>query len=334
MFDILTIGTATRDVFLTSRAFKVLKDKEHLEKLGFTTGEAECFAFGSKIDIEPPVLSVGGGAANAAITAARQGLRAAAIYKIGADELGASVTGALKKEGIAPLPVSDKKAMTAYSTILLNQNGERTVLVHRGASDNLRVADVPLAKAKARWVYIAPGNIAISVMEEIMKRLKRGGAKIAMNPSKAYIAHGGKKLKPLLGLLDVVIMNQEEASELSGEEYKKEKRIFKKLDDLVPGIAVMTKGSAGASVSDGRYLYRAGIFKEKKMIDRTGAGDAFGSGFVVGIVRTGEIAHALRLASANATAVVEHVGAEAGILSASQFRDKRWKYLDMDVEPI
>jgi sugar/nucleoside kinase (ribokinase family) len=103
---------------------------------------------------------------------------------------------------------------------------------------------------------------------------------------------------------------------------------------LIDGIAVMTDGARGAIVSDGRYIYRAGIFKEKKLVDRTGAGDAFGSGFVAGFILKKDIHFALRLASANATSVVEKIGAQAGILRRKDFNLARWQYLDLDVEPL
>jgi ribokinase len=334
MFDIITIGTATRDVFLRSTLFKTLKDPKHLEKLGFKTGEAECFALGSKLEIEKPVFAVGGGAANAAVTFARQGWKTATVVKIGDDLLGNDVLRELKEEKITVFASVDKKEGTAYSTILLTPQGERTILVYRGATSDLERKEVPFKKLSAKWAYIAPGNINPILMEEIITQLKRGGAKIAMNPSKYYITLGAEKLKGVLKWLDVVIMNREEASYFTGVKYEKEHRIFKKFDALIDGIAVMTEGPKGAKVSDGSYLYTAGIFKDKKIADRTGAGDAFGSGFVAGLMEKNDIHHALRIAAANSTSVVETIGAEAGILRKKDLNQNRFKYLELDVEPL
>jgi len=102
----------------------------------------------------------------------------------------------------------------------------------------------------------------------------------------------------------------------------------------VPGIAVVTDGPRGAYASDGRYLYRAGVFKERKLVDRTGAGDAFGSGFIAGLMQKHDVHHALRLAAANATSVVEQIGAQGGILTKRDFAGARWRYLDLEVEPL
>ena len=334
MFDVITIGTATRDVFVRGASFKVLKDPVHLKKIGFKTGEAECLALGSKIEIEKPVLTLGGGAANAAVTFSRQGFRTAALVKIGNDEIGKEVIAALKQEKIKPLAAIDEKIGTAYSTILLAPGGERTVLVYRGASSDFREKEIPMRKLKCRWAYISPGTISIPLTQNVVSHLKKIGAKVAMNLSKHYLDAGVAKLRQILRSLDVVVVNREEASYLTGIDYGKEKAIFGKFDELVPGIAVMTDGRNGASISDGKYIYRAGIFPEKELIDRTGAGDAFGSGFVAGMMRKRDVCFALRLAAANSTSVVEQVGAEEGILRKEDFKKKRWQYLDLDVEPL
>jgi sugar/nucleoside kinase (ribokinase family) len=87
----------------------------------------------------------------------------------------------------------------------------------------------------------------------------------------------------------------------------------------------MTKGPEGVIASDGKNIYKAGIFKEKRHIDRTGAGDAFGSGFIAGIIRTGRVEEAIRLGTANSTSIVEKFGAKNGILTTKEFNKGRWK---------
>jgi len=106
--------------------------------------------------------------------------------------------------------------------------------------------------------------------------------------------------------------------------YQEEKAVFQKLDQWVKGIVVMTKGPEGVSVSDGKNFWQAGIFPEKKLVDRTGAGDAFGSGFTAGMILGNSVDYAIRLASANATAKVEQLGAKAGLLTQKDFQAPRW----------
>lgn len=334
MYDVVTIGTATRDVFITSPSFKALKDPKHLEALGFPTGEAECLALGAKIDIEAPVFTMGGGALNAARTFSRLGFKTAASFKIGNDEFGESILREVKSAKISPIVSRDVTLGTAYSTILLNPNGERTILAYRGASDEIRQKDVPLKKLGARWAYIVSGRMPLTLLKTLIEHLGKKGTRVALAPSRYYVEMGIKKLRPLLRYVQVVCMNREEAALFTKEEYKHEKLIFRKLDEAIQGFAVMTEGAQGSLVSDGRYLYRARTFKEKKLVDRTGAGDAFGAGFVAGLMRDKDIPYALRLASANATSVVERIGASEGALTLKEFQNKRWQYLDLDVEPL
>jgi ribokinase len=344
MFDIITIGTATRDVFLRSRLFKTVRDPKHLERIGFPTGEAQCFALGAKVAVEEPLLTVGGGAANTAVTFARQGYRTAAFVKLGRDSNGRAVIEDLKREKITPLAALDPKAMTGYSVILLSSGGERTILTYRGATEDLRVSDAPARRLAARWAYIVPGRIPLPAMTAIIRTLRKNGTKIAMNPSQAYLDLGAKKLMPILKHLNVITLNREEAAYLTGRRYDDEKKIFATFDEWVEGFAVMTEGPKGVLVSDGKRIYRAGIYRDQRVVDRTGAGDAFGSGFVAGLMRyRGPLAacpprivsEAIRLASANATAVVEAVGAQTGALRRREFAaNRRWRKFTVAVHEL
>ena len=140
-------------------------------------------------------------------------------------------------------------------------------------------------------------------------------------------------------------MNRQEASTLTKISYSREKELFKKFDELVEGIAVMTEGDKGVLVSDGFRIFKAGVFKNKEIIDRTGAGDAFGAGFVAGLIHSKEncqkgicglknIEYAIRLGSANATSVVESLGAQTGALTKKEFNSSRFKHLKISIEKI
>jgi len=346
MHDVLAIGTATRDVFLRSPLFKIVRDPKHLEKLGFPTGEAQCFALGGKIEVEELVATVGGGAANAAVTFARQGFRAAASVAIGNDIPGRVVQEELKREKIKVFPARHKEKGTAFSNILLSPTGERTILNYRGASANLSLRDIPASALGARWAYVTPGHIPFIEIKKIVEALARKKVKIAMNPSQYYVQMGMKKLAPIFRHLALILVNREEAAALTHMRYEDERGIFKKFDEVVKGIAVMTEGPKGVLVSDGARIYRAGIFRDQHVVDRTGAGDAFGSGFVAGLMRkhptsrishptTDTIQYAIRLGSANATSVVEKIGAQPGILSRTAFdRSARWQRLSIKEIPL
>ncbi len=332
-FDVITIGTGTKDIYLGSPSFKVLHDPKHLRRLGFKQGEAECFALGSKLEVETFVSSIGGGAVNTAVTFSRQGLKTGAVIRIGRDSAGEEILKELKKEQVKPIPIFDRKNKTGYSTLLLTGEGERTVLVYRGASHGLTLKEFPRDSLSSRWAYIVPGTIDYRVMVEIISILKKKKIRIAMNPSRSYVNLNEKKANIILSALDVVIVNREEASDMTRIPYRDVKEIVKKFDKLIPGIAVMTDGPRGVYVSDGKCMWSAGVFNQK-VVDRTGAGDAFGSGFVSALIRGEHIPECIRVGTANATSVVEHIGTERGILKKSDMSSKKWKGLRIRSEKL
>ena len=342
MYDVITIGTATRDVFLKSELFKAVKDSHFDKKSGFPTGEAECFPLGAKLEVEKPVFTVGGGATNAAVAFARFHFNTATVIRIGNDVEGEGIVDELKKEEIKTFDIRDSKEGTGYSTILLDTHGERTVLVYRGASGNFKEDEISFDAFKCDVLYIVPATIPFNLVEKVIdESIKRGCRFIAINPSKYYVEAGAEKLKNILSKSLVVILNREEASTLTGVNFDDEKGIFRAFDALHKGIVVMTDGFRGVFVSDGERIYKAGVFKEKHRIDRTGAGDAFGSGFVAAMMSNGfeinekNVSYAIRYASANATSVVEYIGSQSGILTREQFEgDDRWSALTINVSSL
>lgn len=344
MYDIITIGTATRDVFVKSPFFTKVHDPEHLKKLGFLDGDATCFMPGSKLEIEKPFFATGGGATNTATTFARMGLAVATIGKIGADDGGARILAECKAEGISSRILTDKTLSTAYSIILVPVAGERTILTHRGASDKLKPADITKALTKSRWAYIVPGNIPYPTVLHTVNALAKQGTQIALNPSSHIVEKGLRALKPLLAKIDVLILNQEEAAKLTSIPYDQIDEILAKLYTSFSGIIAVTAGAAGATILHNGQRYNCGVFPKKAVSDATGAGDAYGSGLVSSLIYTqkttktrgfseADIKEAIRVASANSASVVEHVGAKSGILTREAvLRVPRWKKMPITVK--
>ena len=320
MYDIITFGSATRDLFVRSKNFKAWKDKK------FITGKGLCFNLGSKIYLDDIFFATGGGGSNTAATFAKQGFKVGYVGRVGNDPGGKAIIEELEKLDIKSFISIDKEHNTPYSIVLSVSARGRTILVYQGASHELKKKDIPFSpptgeagKLKAKWFYIAGlSGKSAKTLVPIINFAKRNKIKVALNPGAAQLSLGLKGLKFVLSAVDVLVLNKEEAARLGG---------FKKLDEYVRGIVIMTKGSKGVVVSDGKQLFSAGTFKEKKHIDRTGAGDAFGSGFVSGLIRTGKVEEAIRCGSANGTSIVEQFGAKNGILSKADFKNKRWKGL-------
>lgn len=340
MYDVVTIGSVTRDNFLES-------DYEFANWPKAPSGKAIFLPFGEKLEVKSVHSTIGGNSANASVTFARQGFKKTACFgKVGDDLSGQEIKERLKGEKVALLFAVSKTKPTAYSVLLLKK-GERTILGYHGASDTMTFKDIPWKSLKAKWWYLSLAGESDKLLRPLLAFAGKNKIKVAFNPSGHHIKHKRKEILLTLKDLAFLVLNKGEAADLVGMSFKNEKAVFKKLDKLTPGIVAVTDGKNGVTVSDGKNLYRAGIFKEKKLVDRTGAGDAFGSGFVAGLMQNAkrkaqsdtkftpsDLRFAIRLASANATSVVEQIGATEGILTQAQFRSARWENFKIKIEKL
>ncbi|KKT76202.1 MAG: PfkB family kinase, nonfunctional [Parcubacteria group bacterium GW2011_GWF2_44_7] len=315
MLDIITFGSATRDIFARSRDFKIINCGDFVNGKGLAVGA------GAKVYLEDLIFASGGGGTNAAATFALQGLKTAYAGLVGGDENGEAIIAEMKKLG-AGIKFIKKSAQykTSQSIILSAPDGDRSILVYEGACHQLSEADINWQKIKkARWFYISGlSGAASKVFAPLINFAAEHKIKLAVNPGHDQLTNDLPALKNLLNKIDILLVNQEEACQITGVDYKNEEALFKKFDELVPGIAVMSKGKEGVAVSDGKIIYRAGI-PESGYVDRTGSGDAFGSGFASVIVRGGTISEAIQLGTANATATIQQLGAKNGLLKKGEW---------------
>lgn len=308
MYDVITVGAATRDVFLVSRAFMLVP----LPELGGNLGE--CVSLGSKIDVDDIVLTTGGGATNAAVTFAKLGFRTATITRVGDDEPGRAVIADLEAHGVDTGMVKIvKNGQTAYSTILTAQNGERTILVYRGVSAEQKEADIKSKRLATRWLYVTSLGGNAELLMRLVWHAKSDDLAIAFNPGQGEIKLGLRALDRIIRHLSVLMLNLEEAQELTKLETTNVKEIAQKLTR--PGLTLLiTDGANGThAFLDGKY-WHCGT-RAVRSVSRTGAGDAFGSAFIAARMQGRDMEDALRIGTANAEAVISHFGAKAGIIS-------------------
>jgi len=347
-YDFITIGGATEDItFYTGEGLLIANRKDILRQ------KLMAFEYGAKVKIDHSNSTFGGGAANAAVSFSRLGFKAAALIAVGDDDRGKKIIKNLRKEKIdASLTQSVKGEESGYSFILTGSDNEHIVFSNRGANSELRIMSHELKILKeAKWIYLTSLS---GDWEEILEKVfsvktpqppfERGGArnargmaecppfkgglgglKIAWNPGHRQLAGGIGKLKPYLKKTEVLIVNKDEAIELavSCKKYKNQSaEFFNDIDNLLKiihefgmKILVITDGKKGAYAYDGEKTYFQGAAKEKKRVNTTGVGDAFGSSFTAGLeLFNGDIKKALDLAARNSASVVSHLGAQTGLL--------------------
>ena len=301
----LSIGAAVQDVFMShSDAFApVCTDPEH------------CFAqlpMGSKADVNQINFSTGGGAMNGATTFARQGLESIFIGQIGKDPAGNAVLADLDKESIdSQYMAFSEEFNTGYSVILLADSGERTILTYRGACTHYKIENFKAVKnLKPDWLFLSTMGGNFEVLEFLINWAQSSGVKVAFNPGKGELAEP-EKLAKLLPKITILNANKEEMQKLFNGSTMQE--LVKNAAGEIEYV-VITDGPNGAVATDGKKIVTAGMYEDVPVIDRTGAGDAFISGFTASICKGSSLDEALVFASANSTSVVGQIGAKAGIL--------------------
>lgn len=328
MFEIITIGGATRDIIFCTEKGKIIKTSNPLcqKLLGFE--------YGAKFVIKNAHFSFGGGAQNTAIAFSRLGLKTAAILKIGKDPRGKLILENLKKERVDTRFVQiDPKFPSGLSFIISGERAkDHLAFCFRGANDYLQITDhkLPIAR-QTKWIYLSSlsgsWQEALDTITKNLQSVKSGSkhliSKLAWNPGSLQIEAGISKLKKNLALTEVLLVNRDEAAELisSAENSKNLKKklkdikfLLKFLKDYQPKIVVITQGRKGAWLYDGRkfYFHRA---SPDQPVETTGAGDAFGSGFVAGLIfYKNNLEKALDLAVRNSGSVVSNYGAQQGLL--------------------
>lgn len=298
---ILCVGSAAQDVFLMGDVFKPECEAgicyNHLK-------------LGDKLSVDKMVYASGGNAMNAAVTFARQGIETSFIGLLGDDPAGHAILQELDRESISTRHVAvDKKYSTSYSVVLLAPNGERTILNYRGERLSTKPEIVNEKFINGDWLYISSVG-SMDLLKKIVKIANRNGMKVAFNPA-SYEMKYIQACADVFSYIELLALNKEEAQQFVDGNTMEE--LATKLSDSVP-IVLVSDGPRGSVATDGAVILKAGIYDNVAVIDRTGAGDAFTSGFISKIATGESLQNALIFASANSTSVVTKVGAKDGIL--------------------
>lgn len=310
MSRIVAIGAATQDIYLLDRDdFEGVELSEEVSIFGK-------MKVGDKIDIDNVRFDIGGGASNAATTFARCGHETILISNIGRDPSGEAVLECLDRENIDSSYLQFVREHTACSVVLLDvRNAERTILAYRGASKDFSNLDSDdLDTIQPDWLYVTSLRGDMKKLLQFFEKAHELGAKVMFNPGPEELQEL-KKLIGLLDLVDVLLVNKKEAAQIVPGVLLAE--LADKLSHYCP-VVLITDGIMGAMATDRKETYRISVYEQSRVRDRTGAGDAFGSGFLAKWSEGASLQDALWFAAANASKVTQKYGAKAGILTGSE----------------
>lgn len=297
---IVVLGTATLDI--------VLKTDQELKK-------------GEKIEINKVYISLGGGALNAATTFKKLDLDYLAYFRLTKDLIGNLILRKIMKEKIKSR-IFFHKGGSQFSIVVLIPNSERTIFVYRGASSHFSLRELK-SLPKEDYYYLTTGETSPEIFLKFLKKIKTTSKLISLNPSKIFLSH--KKAKDCLKLIDVLFLNKNEASFFL-KRYLSPLELIKELGKTLGiKVIVVTLGKEGSLTLFNNKIFQAGVFKPKKIEDTTGAGDAFASSFFANLVMAKEInddvvKKSILFGSANASANIEKLGAQIGILAKKDYQ--------------
>ena len=310
MARIASLGSALQDVYLV----------DHDDLTPTAIGENAIFGkvlVGSKVDIDKISYEVGGGGINSSIEFSRHGHEAIFLGNVSRDPAGMAILRVLDKEGVDNSYVRFlERRATGTSIILLDEkSGERTILTCRGASEqfgNLDPADLDLIQPD--WLYVTSLRGDMDTLEKFFRHAKEIGANIMFNPGVKELEESSK-LTSLLSYVKVLLVNKNEASKIVPGTTLSE--LTYHLNNYVD-MVIVTDGAMGGIASNSNETYRFGIYEDQKIKDATGAGDAFGSGFLAHFTAGHSFRNSLVFASANSTSVIMKLGANKGLLTGTE----------------
>lgn len=309
MARIATLGSALEDIYLIDR------DDFVPSMIGDTSifGKIE---IGTKVDIDRISYEIGGGGTNTATTFARTGHEVTFIGSISHDPAGEAILAFLDEEGIDTSYIDFTRKGTGLSIILLDvKTGERTILTHRGSSakfDNLDPSVISVIRPD--WLYITTLRGDLRTIENFISEAHSCGTKIMFNPGLLEI-NCLDQLLAILPSIDILLVNKLEASKIVPGQILSE--LVSHLGNYC-GNVIITEGSTGGIAKNGNDYFRFGLYEDVKVKDTTGAGDAFGSGFLSYFARGKSFEESLAFASANSTSVIMNIGAKRGILNGRE----------------
>ncbi|MBI2655196.1 carbohydrate kinase family protein [Candidatus Woesearchaeota archaeon] len=201
MYDVITVGSATVDVFAKthfSELIKIIDPKGETDLLAFPSG--------TKILIDDLEFTTGGSGTNTAVAFSRLGHKAAFLGKLGQGTNSEFIHKNLVKEKIQLL-CAHGEGNAGYSIILDTLDHDRTILAYKGINDELKVKDVPFKKLKTKWFYFgAMMGESFNTLEKLAEFAQKKKIKIAFNPS-TYLAEKGKSyLKNILSRTELLVL--------------------------------------------------------------------------------------------------------------------------------
>lgn len=311
-YNVITVGESTIDAFMTLAH----ANSAHLD----TESGGVCFRHGDKIDVDRYDFLIGGNATNVAVGLTRLGLKATLCSEIGDDEFSLKIRNCLASEHVERLLMTQTHGASNFS-VVINFQGDRTIFVQ----DVQREHNFHFTDVTADIVYLTSlGNEWKKPYQKVLDFVKGKNTQIAFNPGSRQINEGKAFSMKVIEKTNMLFVNKEEAERLLIGKVTKErtkdyvKDLIEKLQKFGAKTVIVTDGKRGAYAKGetGDMLHQE--ITGGEVVERTGAGDAFATGFLGASLYGLSMQKAMEWGAYNATSVVSKIGAHAGLLTKEE----------------
>src|SRR3989344_2182570 len=309
-FDVVCVGSVKIDIFLSLH-----EANKHLRLLPETN--ELCIKYGEKITVDKGDVLLCGNAANVSVGLSRLGLKTSILAEIGDDEFSKKITRTLQSENVDISHVRQTSGQPSSFSTIINFKRERTIF-----SEHVkRKHEFDFENIATKWVYLTSlGEEWRNAYRKTLEFVKRSKCRIAFNPGTIQLNEGHKNLSDILAITDILFLNKEEAQQALGIPYEvlSIEEMIRSFQKLGTQRVVITDGKNGSYVTDEKgEIIKEGII-EAKIVEKTGAGDAYSSGFLGGIMLGRSIKEAMAFGTKNSASVIGKIGAQAGLLKQEE----------------
>jgi ribokinase len=312
MLDFVCIGNALIDAFLG-----IHEESAHCH-INKDTNEL-CVKYGEKIPLESCEFLVGGNAANVSIGLKRLGIKSALMAEIGDDEFSLKIRNILAKEEVDRAYIKTANNTQSSFAIGINYHRERTLFVDHVK----RKHEFSFENLDTKWFYLTSlGKEWEEAYKKVLNFATTNHIPISFNPGTPQLEFKASLIEQVLQQTQVLFVNKEEGLQLlayfSNENPSEIKDIMVSLKKLGPKLIVLTDGLNGSFALDKSQNFIKCPIKKIPVIEKTGAGDAFASGFMAAFFNGEKVESSMHWGTLNSAAVIGQTGAQTGLLKKAE----------------
>ncbi len=316
--DAICVGNALIDTFMSlQNANEFCRfDKEHNEL---------CITAGAKVMVDEASFLLGGDACNVSVGLTRLGFKSGLVAELGEDDFSEKIKKGLTEEGIDTNYVKYTPNTPSTFSVVINILGDRTIFARHVKRDH----DIPLDNLDTKWVYLTSLGLEWKLLYSRVEAIVREkGLKLAFNPGSEQIKEGVESFSEVLKMTDILFVNREEAQiilygkVIENQEKEDDQTMLFRIKLMGPKTICMTDGERGSSSlnSEGQF-FKIGC-APGEVFEKTGAGDAYASGFLAAIMHEKDTKEAMIWGATNSSSVIEHTGSQPGLLKKEQMEER------------